>query len=60
MNKLFVVISTLVVGLAGSFFPYLIDEGDLFRGWSIICGIIGGLFGLWIGITIAQGLRKND
>jgi hypothetical protein len=54
MNKTIIMFFTIAFGLAGNFFPYLVGESDLFSGWSILGGVFGGLFGIWIGVTVAK------
>jgi hypothetical protein len=29
-------------------------DGDFFSGWSIFFGLIGGLFGIWVGVKVCQ------
>lgn len=54
MNKAIIMFFTVVFGLAGNFFPYLVGESEMFSGWCILGGFIGGLFGIWIGVTVAK------
>jgi len=39
-----------VFGAAGSYVPVLFGDHDLLSGWSILGGMIGGFFGIWVGV----------
>lgn len=54
MNKTIIMFFTVVFGIAGNYFPFLLGESELFSGWSVVGGVIGGLFGVWIGVTVAK------
>lgn len=43
-----------VFGLIGSYIPVLFGDNDLLGGWSIFGGVVGGLFGIWVGVKLAQ------
>lgn len=36
-------------GIAGAYLPYLWGDTNMLGGWSILCAMIGGLVGIWLG-----------
>jgi drug/metabolite transporter superfamily protein YnfA len=56
MNKTIILFFAAVFELAGNFVPMLFGDNDFFSGWSILGGIIGGLFGIWVGVLVSKRL----
>lgn len=54
MNKGLLTLMAGVFGLVGSYIPVLFGDTDLLAGWSIFGGVVGGLFGIWVGVKLAQ------
>jgi uncharacterized membrane protein len=54
MNKSVILFFALVFELAGNFAPMLFGNYDLFSLWSIFGGLIGGLFGVWVGVIVSK------
>jgi hypothetical protein len=54
MNKGLLTIMAGVFSFVGSYIPVLFGDNDLFGGWSILGGVIGGLFGIWVGVKISK------
>jgi len=54
MNKHVILFFTVIFELAGNFVPMLFGNNDLFSIWSIIGGVIGGLFGVWVGVIVSK------
>ena len=54
MNKSIILFFTVIFGLIGNFIPMLFGNNDLFSIWSIIGGVIGGLFGVWVGVIVSK------
>lgn len=52
--KQLVLISATVFGIVGAYVPALFGDNDMFGGWSILGGFIGGIFGIWVGVKAAQ------
>jgi len=52
MNKTIILTCATIFGIAGGYVPFLWGDTDLFSGWSILMGMIGGLFGIWVGALI--------
>jgi len=52
MNKTIILTCATIFGIAGGYIPFLWGDTDLFSGWSILMGMIGGLFGIWVGALI--------
>lgn len=46
--------SAFIFELIGNFIPMLFGDNDFFSGWSILGGLVGGLFGIWVGYKLAQ------
>jgi hypothetical protein len=54
MNKNIILFFTVVFELVGNFAPMLFGNNDIFSGWSILGGLIGGLFGVWVGVVVSK------
>lgn len=54
MNKNVILFFAIVFELVGNFVPMLFGNNDLFSIWSIIGGVIGGLFGVWVGVIVSK------
>ncbi|MEP7205143.1 MAG: hypothetical protein ABI716_03040 [Candidatus Saccharibacteria bacterium] len=54
MNKTVLLFFASVFGILGSYIPFLFGDHDLFGGWSILMGTVGGLFGIWLGVWTAK------
>jgi len=53
MNKTVIMFFTIVFSLLGSYLPILFGD-NIFSGWSILGGFVGGIFGIWIGIIVSK------
>lgn len=56
MNKKVLLLFAGVFGALGGYLPVLFGDTDLLDGWSILGGLIGGLFGIWIGVVVSKRL----
>jgi hypothetical protein len=54
MNKKVILLFATVFGIAGGYVPVLFGDNDLLSGWSILSGLIGGLFGIWLGVAASK------
>jgi hypothetical protein len=54
MNKKIIVLSATVFGFVGSYLPTLFGNNDFFSGWSILGSLVGGIFGIWVGVWAAN------
>jgi uncharacterized membrane protein YsdA (DUF1294 family) len=54
MNKKLLLLFAAVFGLIGAYVPALWGDSDPLSGWSILLGLIGGLFGIWLGAQISK------
>jgi len=52
MNKSFILLFATVFGGIGSYIPVLFGNNDVFSGWSILGGLIGGIFGIWLATVV--------
>lgn len=48
MNKGLILLFATIFSIIGSYIPVLLGESML-SGWSILGGMVGGLFGIWLG-----------
>jgi len=49
MNKKVLLLFALVFSTIGAYVPVLFGD-SLLDGWSIVGGLVGGFFGIWLGI----------
>ena len=54
MNKGVIIFFALVFELAGNFALMLFGNNDLLSLWSIFGGLVGGLFGVWVGVVVSK------
>jgi len=54
MNKGVILTSAIIFELAGNFVPILWGDGDIFSLWSILLGLVFGLFGVWVGVVMSK------
>lgn len=54
MNKSVILFFAIIFEIAGSFFPMLFGNNDIFSGWGILGGLVGGLFGVWVGVIVSK------
>jgi len=53
MNKGFILLFASIFSLIGSYIPVLLGESFI-GGWSILGGLVGGLFGIWLAVWISK------
>jgi uncharacterized membrane protein len=58
MNKFIIMVGATIGGIAGAYIPALWGDNDLFSGWSILFGTIGGIVGIWLGYIVAQRIGE--
>ena len=54
MMKQLILLFATVFGIAGGYIPTLFGDNDIFSLWSILGGMVGGIFGIWLGVVAAQ------
>jgi hypothetical protein len=54
MNKTIILLFATIFELAGNFLPTLFGDQDFFSVWGILCGVIGGFFGIWVGVVVSK------
>jgi uncharacterized membrane protein YfcA len=54
MNKKAILLFATVFSIAGGYVPVLFGDSDLLDGWSILGGLVGGIFGIWLGAIVAK------
>ncbi len=52
--KMMISICVFVFGIAFAYIPYLWGDTSFFSGWSILFSMIGGLFGIYVGVVLAR------
>jgi hypothetical protein len=51
MNKRVILAFATVFGIVGGYIPTLFGDTALLSGWSILMGMVGGFFGIWVGVV---------
>ncbi len=54
MNKKVLLFFAAVFGTLGAYLPTLFGDAELLDGWSILGGLVGGLFGIWLGVVVSK------
>jgi hypothetical protein len=54
MNKKLILFSATVFGLIGGYIPVLWGDNDMLSGTSLLLGMFGGFFGIWIGYLFSK------
>lgn len=54
MNKKALLFFAAIFGILGAYVPVLFGDNDPLSGWSILGGMIGGLFGIWLGVVVSK------
>ena len=52
--KQIILLFATVFGIAGAYVPVLFGDNDMFSGWSIFLGLVGGIFGIWVGVVVSK------
>lgn len=52
--KQIILLFVAVFSIAGAYVPALFGDNDIFSGWSILGGFLGGIFGIWLGVKVAK------
>ncbi|MDQ5932350.1 MAG: hypothetical protein WBK76_02870 [Candidatus Saccharimonadales bacterium] len=50
--KQLALLGAILFGAIGSYVPALFGDTNLLSGWSILGGMVGGLFGIWVGVKL--------
>ena len=56
MNKKVILLFATVGGIVGGYVPVLFGDNEFLDGWSILMGIVGGIFGIWLGVVVSKRL----
>ncbi|HZJ34659.1 MAG TPA: hypothetical protein VFD55_01435 [Candidatus Angelobacter sp.] len=54
MNKKLILFFAIIFGLVGNYLPMLIGNNDIFSVWGILGGLVGGFFGIWLGVIVSK------
>jgi hypothetical protein len=53
MNKTIIMFFTVVFSLVGGYAPVLFGD-SVFSGWGVLGGVVGGIFGIWLGVVVSK------
>jgi hypothetical protein len=54
MNKRVLLFFATVFGILGGYLPMLFGDSNLFDIWGILGGLVGGFFGIWLGVYVSK------
>jgi hypothetical protein len=54
VNKGVILFFAIIGELVGSFSPMLFGNNDIFSVWGILGGLVGGIFGIWVGVVVSK------
>lgn len=54
MNKRLIMFFAAIFSLVGSYIPVLLSDSGIFSGWSILGSVLGGFFGIWLGVAASR------
>lgn len=54
MDKKTILFFATIFSIAGAYVPILFGDTDMLSGWSILGGLIGGIFGIWVGVVVLK------
>lgn len=54
--KSLIYIGATIGGIAGAYIPALWGDSNMFSGWSLLMGAIGGVIGIYVGYKIQENL----
>jgi len=54
MNKKVLLLFATVFSVLGGYVPVLFGDTELLDGWSILGGLLGGFFGIWLGVYVSK------
>lgn len=54
MNKKTIYLFAGIFGTLGAYLPVLAGIDNGFGGWSILSGLTGGLFGIWVAVVLQK------
>jgi hypothetical protein len=54
MNKRVILFFATVFSIAAAYVPVLLGDKELIDGWTILLGLVGGIFGVWVGVVVSK------
>jgi hypothetical protein len=54
VNKKTIYLFAGIFGSLGAYLPVLAGVDDGFGGWSILGGLVGGIFGIWAAVVLQK------
>jgi hypothetical protein len=55
--KAIILFGATIFGIIGSYIPVLFGDKNLLGGWSILGGMLGGFFGIWVGVKFYKAIN---
>ena len=55
--KAVLLLGATIFGAIGSYVPVWFGDDELLSGWSILGGMLGGFFGIWVGYKAYKALN---
>lgn len=52
--KIIIYVFVFIFSTIGAFIPVIMGIDNGIGGWSILGGLVGGLFGIWVGVKVAK------
>jgi uncharacterized membrane protein len=52
--KILIYIFASIGGLAGAYVPAIFGNNNMLSGWSLLCGFVGTIIGIWVGYKVGQ------
>jgi hypothetical protein len=50
--KAMALLGATIFGVLGAYIPFLFGDNDIFSIWSILLSMVGGFFGIWVGVKL--------
>jgi hypothetical protein len=54
MNKRLILFFATIFGVIGGYLPVLFGDTELIDGWTVLGGLMGGFFGIWLGAYVSK------
>jgi len=52
--KLMITVFVFIFSIAFAYIPALWGDNNIFSGWSILLGGVGGILGVYVGVVVAK------
>lgn len=55
--KQMALLGATIFGIVGAYVPVMFGDSDPLSGWSILGSVIGGFFGIWVGVRTYKRMQ---